>query len=206
MNKQNKGKSQKPRVHNTLESIKDVGTAVKKSVKEDVIGKMPEEFVNQLFGWNGHITGEIGVGETIEFRESTQNNEEKKFLRKQMLFETRIRRDEEAGAEKRMNELKMQLQAVMEEVVKLTDQTDDLAKEVKIAAMQAPIEPGIYHVLFFEKLLIFLKSFKKKIEQASTWLHSSNTRAQKKNYWSMYKKHGSKFLLSGEHYLTRSAG
>jgi len=54
--------------------------------------------------------------------------------------------------------------------------------------------------------LEFMKSFRKKIEDAQIWLHASNKRAEKKNFWSTYKKHGSKFLLSPDHYLQRSAG
>ena len=72
--------------------------------------------------------------------------------------------------------------------------------------MQAPVEPGVYHVIFFEKLLEFVKSFRKKIEDAAVWLHATNSRAEKKNYWSRYKKHGGKFLLAADHYLTSSAG
>jgi hypothetical protein len=72
--------------------------------------------------------------------------------------------------------------------------------------MQAPIEPGVYHLIFFEKLLEFIKSFRKNIGQAKVWLQSSNKRAQKKNYWASYKKHGGKFLLAADHYVSRSAG
>jgi hypothetical protein len=108
--------------------------------------------------------------------------------------------------ERRSNELRLQLKAIMQEVVILAGNTQDLGKEVQLAAMQAPIEPGVYHIIFFEKLLEFIKSFRKKIEEASVWLHISNKRAQKKNFWGRYKQHGAKYLLSGEHYASRSAG
>ena len=94
----------------------------------------------------------------------------------------------------------------MQEVVTLAQSTQDLAQEVEIAAIQAPANPGIYHLVFFERLLEFITSFRKKIENAGHWLSAVNKRADKKNYWSIYKKHGSKFLLSPDHYLQRSAG
>jgi hypothetical protein len=72
--------------------------------------------------------------------------------------------------------------------------------------VEVPNNPGIYHVIFFEKILEFLKSFRQKIDQASVWLGSANKRAEKKNYWSMFKKKGSSFLLSPDHYSQRSAG
>jgi len=72
--------------------------------------------------------------------------------------------------------------------------------------IEAPAQPGVYHIVFFQKVLEFLTSFRKKIEEAATWLSATNKRAEKKNYWSMYKKKGSSFLLSPDHYLQRSAG
>ena len=87
-----------------------------------------------------------------------------------------------------------------------TENTQELAEEVQIATMQAPVEPGIYHLVFFERLLEFIKSFRQNIGQAKNWLQSSNKRAQKKNYWANYKKHGGKFLLAADHYVSRSAG
>ena len=74
--------------------------------------------------------------------------------------------------------------------------------------MQAPANPGVYHIVFFEKLLDFIKTFRRKIENADVWLQSSNKRAEKKNFWGTFtsKKGGTKFLLSQEHYVARSTG
>jgi hypothetical protein len=72
--------------------------------------------------------------------------------------------------------------------------------------MEIPANPGVYHINFFEKLLSFMQSFRKKIDEASIWLGTQNKRAEKKNYWSMYKKKGASFLLAPDHYLQRSAG
>jgi hypothetical protein len=107
---------------------------------------------------------------------------------------------------KRTNELKIELKKIFDEISSLAKATQNLSEEVQIATLQAPVEPGTYHLVFFEKLLEFIKSFRKKVEEAAIWLHATNKRAEKKNYWSMYKKKGSSFLLSPDHYLQRSAG
>jgi hypothetical protein len=127
-------------------------------------------------------------------------------LEKQLVLERKLREEEKVRSERKGNELKLQLQAIIEEVAALAQNTQELAEEVQIATMQAPIEPGVYHLIFFEKLLEFIKSFRKNIGQAKVWLQSSNKRAQKKNYWASYKKHGGKFLLAADHYVSRSAG
>jgi hypothetical protein len=194
---------------NVIESLKDVGSGTVKSIKEDFINKIPDDFVEQLFGSNisKNTSGEIVPGESLEFSEVlTGVREEKEILQKQISFERRLFEEEKVQVQKKTNELRIQLKGVMDEVFVLSKSTQDLGQEIQIAAMQAPIEPGVYHVIFFEKLLEFVKSFRKKIDEASVWLHTTNKRAEKKNYWAKYKKHGAKFLLSADHYLTRSAG
>lgn len=194
---------------NPLESLKDIGTSTVKSLRQDLVEKVPQDFLDQVFGTRiqRKFSGEITPGEAIEINEVFSGQyEEKQRVKKQLTLERRLREEETIRIEKRTNELKIQLKVLMEEVTVLAEKTQDLGTEVQVAAMQAPVEPGVYHLIFFEKLLEFIKSFQKKIEEAAIWLHASNKRAEKKNYWARYKKHGGKFLLSGEHYLTRSAG
>jgi len=196
---------------NVLESLKGIGGGVKGSVQEDLIKKMPGDIFEQLFGSQigvgKNYSGEISAGEAIEIKDVfTGQAEENEKLRKRIGFERRLKEEELSVKDEKIGQLRMQLQAVMQETVTLVQVTQNLAEETQIAAMQAPVEPGIYHLFFFQNLLDFIQSFRKKVEEASVWLHSTNSRAQKKNYWARYKKHGSKFLLSGEHYLTRSAG
>lgn len=194
---------------NALESLKDIGGSTVKSLREDLVEKVPQDFLDQVFGTRVQrkFSGELTPGETIEINEVFSGQyEEKQKIQKHLTLERRLREEESIRMEKRTNELKIQLKVLMEEVVVLAEKTQDLGSEVQIAAMQAPVEPGVYHIIFFEKLLEFIKSFQKKVEEAAVWLHASNKRAEKKNYWARYKKHGGKFLLSGEHYLTRSAG
>lgn len=210
MDPQNK-KAKKPTVQNqnVLETLKDVGGGVGKSLKEDLLAPLGKDFAAQLFGNlpPRKVSGEMAPGESLSMDSivSGRAAEESK-LRKQLALERALIREEKELAQRKSEELKLQLKAVMEEVQQLAASTQGLSDEIKIAAMQAPVEPGPYHLVFFEKLLAFIKSFRQKIDNASTWLHATNTRANQKSYWAKYKKLGSKFLLSSEHYLTRSAG
>lgn len=210
MNKNQKQKSKKTTAQtNTLESLKDIGTSATKSLKEDLIEKVPRDFMEQIFGPRiRNYSGEISPGESIEIEEVfTGQYEEKKNLEKKLALERRLRQEEKVLIERKTNELRIQINVLQEEVLTLAQKTQELGEETQIAAMQVPVEPGVYHVIFFEKLIEFIKSFTKKIEEASVWLHATNKRAQKKNVWgARYKKYGAKYLLSGEHYLSRSAG
>jgi len=207
-NNTKKNKNKNIRHKSVLESLKDIGGSTNKSLKKDLLSGASNEFVNQLFGRAPKkYSGDIEPGSNVEMKDiySGQYQENQK-LKKQVHFERTLRQEEEKRNVEKSNELRVQLQALIQEVQALAQTTQGLAQETKVAAMQAPIEPGVYHLIFFEKLLEFLKSFRQQIEDASLWLNSTNKRAAKKNYWAKYKKHGSKFLLSADHYLTRSAG
>ena len=195
---------------NPLESLKTLGTSTADKMKEEA-ARLPEDFMEQLFGIHApqkKYSGEIGAGEAIEVNDVFSGQHEELIkLRKQQALEHRLFQEERALIDKKTNDLRLQLKAIQEEILILAKHTEELAEETTVAAMQATVEPGVYHVIFFEKLLEFMKSFNKKIEEAGVWLHASNKRASRKNAWGAnYKKHGSKYLLSGEHYLQRSAG
>jgi len=183
---------------NVLESLKDLGTGVTKDFFEELVG-MPQVQEKR--------SGELSAGESLQMSQALNGKEEEnKKLRAQISLERNLAADERRLSQEATYELKVQLQALMQEVAKVAVSTGNLAEAAQIATIQAPANPGIYHILFFEKVLSFLQSFRQKINEASVWLTSCNKRAQKKNYWSMYKSKGSSFLLSPDHYLQRSAG
>jgi hypothetical protein len=197
------------RKKNVLESLKDIGSSSTQSVKKDLLEKTSQEFIDQLLGRvrEKKYSGELTPGESVELKEVFSGRAaETKKLNAQLTLERRLREEEKTRVEERSNTLRLQLHALMEEVLALAQSTQGLGEEVEIAAMQAPVKPGEYHIVFFEKLLSFIRSFRERIEESSLWLHSSNKRAARKNYWAMYKKKGSSFLLAPDHYLQRSAG
>jgi len=204
-----KKSQQKITRQNVLESLKDLG-ADTSSQMGDLLKSTSEDFFKELLGIpkpQKKISGELQQGQSLQMNEAMSGKaEENKLLRQQISMERQMAGDEKALANEKMQKLRVQLQAMTSEIAKLASATSDLAQETQIAMVQAPAEPGVYHIVFFEKVLEFLQSFRKKIENASVWLSGSNKRAEKKNYWSMYKKKGSSFLLSPDHYSQRSAG
>ncbi|MGD0523179.1 MAG: DUF5660 family protein [Candidatus Microgenomates bacterium] len=212
MDKAQKAKNIKAvRSANVLESLKDVGSSVSKSISQDLLKGTSEEFLRQLFGSQPveKHSGEILPGESVDFKDIYSGQREENLkLKKQISFERQLSQEENQLVENKSNELRVQLQALMQEVAALARTTSGLSQQVEIAAIQAPANPGIYHLVFFEKLIEFIQSFRKKVEHSEVWLATSNKRANKKNYWSTYKGKGGggSFLLSPDSYLQRSAG
>ena len=210
MDKAQKNKNQRQiRRQNVLEALKDIGSGTVKSVKTDLLEGASQDVLDQLFGTRKpqKYQAEITPGESLEFDKVFSGEfQENQKLKEQVGLERRLREEERILFERRGNELRLELHAIMQETIALAQSTQNLSKEVEIAAIQAPSNPGVYHLVFFEKLLEFIVSFRKKVDQGAIWLQAVNKRAEKKNYWSTYKKQGSKFLLSPDHYLQRSAG
>jgi len=194
---------------NVLESLKDLGTGTSIQAK-DFLKSTSEDFFNELLGLTSpkvKRSGELSPGENIQISEVLSGREEEnQKSKKQIRFENRLIHEESRVLKEKSSNLRVELQAVMEEVKKVSESTQNLAEATQVSIMTAPVEPGIYHINFFEQILTFLQSFRKKIDLASSWLQSTNKRAEKKNYWNTYKKKGSSFLLSPDHYLSRSAG
>lgn len=194
---------------NVVESIKDLGGGAA-SQTADFIKDTSADFIRELLGLpktNIKRSGELTQGQQIEINDVLSGKEEKRSqAQKQINFERRLLEEESATSLEKGRTLKIQLQAVMQEVQKVAQSTENLAENTQVSMLSAPVEPGVYHVRFFENLLTFLRSFRERIDLASTWMESANKRAEKKNYWATYKKNGSSFLLSPDHYLSRSAG
>ena len=204
----NQNKSGGQRATNVVEAFKDLGSSTANSLRHDLISKMPQDLMEQLLGEQSkNRSGELFPGTSAELSGGTNREYKKESnLQMQLTFERKIFQEEKNLIEKRTNELRMQLKVLTDEVVLLARSTQNLSREVSIAANQITAEPGVYHVFFFERIIEFIRSFRNKVENATLWMGSANKRAEKKNYWSKYKKHGGKFLLSADHYLTRSAG
>lgn len=212
MDKTQKIKTQKSAIRraNVLEALRDIGSNTANVLKNDVVSETSKNILAQMFGQTPKETkfsAEINPGESLDFKDMySGKHEENLRLKQQLVLERNLAGEEKARSTQKTNELRVQLQALMQELLTLAKSTQGLGEEVEVATMQAPAQPGIYHLIFFEKLLDFVKSFRRKIDSASVWLQSSNKRAEKKNFWAMYKKKGSSFLLSPDHYLSRAAG
>lgn len=102
---------------------------------------------------------------------------------------------------------KLEIVAVQQELKKLAESTKHLTKEVEVAVRQDPVNPGVYHLSFLQKLRRKIILFKKRVDESASWLDEFNYRATKKGYyWGQVKKSGTKFMLSQERYMATQVG
>ena len=195
---------------NVLESINEIGSQVVKTASDEV-RSTSEEFLRQLLNQQRQSetkkSADINPGESIDMSEvMSGNQEQKQKVEEQLYFERRMYQEENEVKETKLQELRLRLQAIQTEAIRIVNSTANLSQEVKAAVMQDPTSASEYQIKFYEDIIKHMVNFRKKIDSALVWMQNSNARAEKKNYWSQYKKKGSSFLLSGESYSQRSAG
>lgn len=196
-----------PFYKNPVESMREGVSESSKNISNEILLPFADEFVSQILGRKRKFTGEILPGESVAMREVfTGKQGEVEKIRGQLTMERRLREEEKVLVDTKTGELRVQIMAIQTEVVKLSNATPRLAKEIQIASFQAPSSLSIYELFFLQQLFSFIKSFREHIEEAQVWLSTLNRRASKKNMWGQnYKKHGARYLLSGEHYSGRAA-
>ncbi len=195
---------------NVLEAINEIGSQVVDTAKNEVKATS-DEFFRQLLGQQRQLqqkrSGELPQGKSLQMNEVMSGEAEKnKKLEEQISFERRLFSEEKQETSKKIQELRLRLHAIQQEASKLVASTHNLSEEVKVAVLQGSTNVSEYQINFYENIIQLISAFRKKIDSAVVWMQGSNKRAEKKNYWSQYKKKGSSFLLSGETYSQRSAG
>jgi len=195
---------------NILETINSIGSQTVDTIKNEAKATS-DEFFRQLLGQQKQLqekrSGNLNQGKPVDIEDVvTGREEQKQKFDEQIFFERRLFNEEKESTSQKLQEMRFRLQAIMSEANKMVASAQNLGETVKNAVMQNPVSASEYQIHFYEDIISLIVSFRKKIDSAVTWLQGSNTRAQKKNFWSQYKKKGAGFLLSGESYSQRSAG
>ena len=200
--------SKKILTKNPLELLREGTREVTEIGRRELVDPMAREFLDQLLSRKRKtFSGELSRGDTLDMKEVTIGvRAQKEKHAQQIAFERQLLEEERILVERKGAELSLQINAIHAEVMKVAQLTPNLSREIQIASFQAPVHPDVYDKFFLTRILEFILSFRKNIESAHEWLSTANGRASKKNVWGQnYKKHGAKYLLSGEHYSGRSA-
>ncbi len=133
--------------------------------------------------------------------------EEEKLLQKKYERLQQVHYQERVVFNQKNQETQVQIKAIQEELKGLAGSVKNLDKEIDKTIEQIPVQPGVYHVNFLEKIKQAIILLKKRVEDASTWLEAFNQKSAKRHaYWGQFKKSGTQFSQSGERYVATSVG
>lgn len=198
-------KGQGRQVKNQVENLKENrGSVLNQLPLED-----PLEILQEILGttkMQPESKKEFKPGESIDIGSILGIKKEAASITPKTLENRFLFAEERKETERKIATLRYQLKEIIKEIKALATSTKAVEEEIRTIPENPPQEPGVYHIGFFEEILKLIKNARTKIEEASVCLSLASARAKKKNYWARYKKGGASFLLSPDHYLTRSAG
>lgn len=208
-----KSKKQKQFIDkNPVEAFKDLGAGVVNSFKSDVGKGMVSNLWDQLLGADQfsqkETSGVLTEGEELQLsrvegqKETPQLNIEAgiDYRREVIHGETKI-------TQENTQELEVKIQEIIIELKKLTASSKELQVQFKeIAVEQMPVEAGKYHLNFFEWVMSQIRKARMKVEDSSAWLAVFKSKKNQRQYWAMFKKHGTSFGLSNERVVATQTG
>jgi hypothetical protein len=179
-----------------LEALRDLSGGVGKTVTKDVAGKVATDALASLFG-SPIKQGEMKQNESVDFPVERQPRPQ--MYRPEVRPAQKVIFHEDA-------QIKQQLDAVRAELAALAKSVRALSSEIHKAVVETPVDPGVYHVNFYEKLRAVLQVLREQVDDSRSWLTMHQSRKKKMGYWGMFKKHGTTFGLSNERSIATSAG
>ena len=179
-----------------LEQLRDVGGGMVKSAASDVVGGVATGILNELFSPKKGVKNGEQTILTQERHLPVRSTPEIKSP-EVVLFTA-----QEANVAHEVEALRAELKKTADELKEL----NTAIIEVEKAVVQTSGKVGTYHLSFFAKLRSILKLFRQQVSESRLWLEETFTKKRKRNYWAMFKKHGTTFGLSQERALASQAG
>jgi len=196
-----------------IEILKGVGSGVVDSAIDDFGKKSINSLWEQLLGAQNPLEeGHEASGDLEEGREIHLSKKTKKETLLGHIEPGLDYRREVIDVGKRVDRentqfLNAKIAEILSELKKITAASSEIAIEFKEVTVEQRIEqPGEYHVTFFQWMLSMVRAAREKIEDSGTWLNVMKSKKGQKNYWSMFKKHGTTFGLSNERVIATQAG
>lgn len=113
-------------------------------------------------------------------------------------------REKASSAEK--HEMRRNIEQIKSELAQLVAASSVLKLEFAEVAVEQTANVGQYQLNFFEWMLAVIRSARQKVEDSNAWLGTVKGKGGKKDYWGMFKQHGTTFGLSGERSVATSVG
>ncbi|TSC53540.1 MAG: Uncharacterized protein LiPW16_367 [Microgenomates group bacterium LiPW_16] len=191
-----KKKQQTQTQDTVLEQLRDLGGGIGKSVKSDLLGGVGTGLLNELFSPKKK---DLKAGEEVVISPQELPQKPIPEIKKP---EAVIFIAQEANLAQEVEAVRTELKKTVEELKEL----NTAVVEVEKAVAQTPVKAGKYHLSFFARLRAILRLFRQQVSESRVWLEASFAKKRKRQYWFMFKKHGTTFGLSSERAIATQAG
>ena len=197
---------------NFIEALKSNGSSIAhdtvKGFKDDVLKGTAKQFTETIFNSSSPDQQTQQQPEKpFNFSEYLQSNEKK--VRSQQYVKYEYEQSETVIFNRRQEEVNKKIDQIRIELKQLAKEVVFLDQSTQAVIEQELVDPGSYHLNFFEKLLVFIRHMKKRVVESRHWASMQSQRSQaKSHYWKMANKKvgGTKFSQSQERTLATQTG
>lgn len=205
-------KSKQKYADNSIETLRDMGREVLNDLAVNSAGAMWEQ-IRGDYSEHPATRGDLAEGQEVNLS-GTQKKEAVAHEEKTAHIEGGIdyRREIVYGSERinkeRNQENAAQIQEIIEELKRLVSSSKELENQFKNVAVlnMTAIKTGKYQMNFFKWVLITVRQARIKVEDSGAWLAMFKRKKGQKQYWAMFKKHGTSFGMSNERVVATQTG
>lgn len=140
---------------------------------------------------------DFSVSEAFRAEESKKQENDRRF--KEIMMAKQHEDEDRQRFLNKQKEVEKQIELLRDAILKIAKSTQNFSSEVEKAAFEAPVNPGKYHLGFFETLKSTLEIIKKRLDDSASWMQEFNKRKDRVPFfWAQFKKSGTKYMLSSE--------
>lgn len=193
---------------NPIEALTSLASGVADSFQKDLARDGLKETVREITT----IEMDLKEGEEMVLSSHSDHSQEKQkkpepHKEAAIEYHREVKYTSERASSSVNNEIDAKLEQILMELDKLIDSSSELERRFEVLSVQdKPVEPGRYHLNFFEWILSVISSTREQIEDSSAWLSAAQSKKSKRSYWSMFKKHGTSFGMSNERMVSTQTG
>lgn len=209
---QNKtSKSKQKYADNSIETLRDMGREVLSDLTVNSAGAMWEQ-VSGSYSEEVATKGDLTEGQELDLSGGQKSNSENKNKFAHIEAGIDYRREILQGSERiikaQNQEYSAQIQEIIGELKRLVSSSKELENQFKDVTMVnvTAVKAGKYQMNFFKWVLVTVRQARIKVEDSGAWLAMFKKKKGQKQYWAMFKKHGTSFAMSNERMLATQTG
>jgi len=194
-----------------VESMRDMGGSVMKSLKNDVVKGTAQSIFDQLLGsaQTGRMptTPDQAINPDLEkyINEREQQAAEQAKMQERS-FHVHKSQESKVLFSHADESLRKEIEGVRSELQMLVSSMGQVEAQIEAAMMDNIVDGGLYHLNYFHKLKEWIKFMRKSLEDGSAWLQMAGGRKSKGYFWTQEAKSGNMYSQSSERNVQMGAG
>lgn len=193
-----------------VESMRDMGGSVMKSIKNDVVKGTAQSIFDQILGSAKTGTapdmGQANTPDLEAYIAERERSAAEQARGQERAFHVHKAQETKVLFSHADESVRKEIQGVRQELQMLVASMGQIEQQIEQAMMDNIVDGGLYHLNYFQKLKTWIKFMRKSLQDGSAWLQMSSNRKSKGYFWTQTAKSGNSYSQSSERNVQMGAG